>query len=88
MNSQKEIALDALEIGRKGTIIRIDIIGPARKRIAEMGLSKGTEVEMIRKAPMNDPIEFRVRGYFVSLRKNDASLIRVQLKGEEAWSTQ
>lgn len=84
MTSMKEITLDRLETGKKGTVSKIDIIGPARKRIAEMGLSKGTEVEMVRKAPMNDPIEFKVRGYFISLRKREASLILVHLPEEDA----
>jgi ferrous iron transport protein A len=84
MTSEKEITLDRLETGKKGTVCKIDIIGPARKRIAEMGLSKGTEVEMVRKAPMNDPIEFKVRGYFISLRKTESSLIFVRLPEESA----
>jgi Fe2+ transport system protein FeoA len=79
MTSEKEIALDRLEIGEKGTVFKIEVVGPARKRIAEMGLSKGTEVDMVRKAPMNDPIVFKVRGYFISLRKSEASLILVRL---------
>jgi ferrous iron transport protein A len=70
-----ELTLDALEPGQKAVITSVKAEGSGRKRIAEMGLSKGTGVEMIRRAPLNDPIEFRVRGYCISLRKSEACAI-------------
>ncbi|MFA5311912.1 MAG: FeoA family protein [Methanomassiliicoccales archaeon] len=74
-----ETTLETLEPGNKAIIKRVEAAGPARKRVAEMGLSKGTCVEMVRRAPMNDPIEFRVRGYNISLRKVEASAIIVDI---------
>jgi ferrous iron transport protein A len=75
-----ELTLDKLEPGKKAVIISISSSSAARKRIAEMGLSRGTRVEMIRRAPMNDPIEFLVRGYNISLRNSEASSIVIEVE--------
>ncbi|MDR0289531.1 MAG: ferrous iron transport protein A [Treponema sp.] len=52
--------------------------GPVKRRIMEMGLTKGTEVCVRKIAPLGDPIEVTVRGYELSLRKADAELIEVE----------
>ena len=48
----------------------------------DMGMTKGTRVEVIRKAPMGDPVEFRVKGYHLTLRKAEADLILVEAEGK------
>ena len=58
--------------GFKGRIIKIDGEPDTKRRITEMGLTTGTEVEIIRKAPLGDPIEVKTRGFFLSLRQKEA----------------
>ncbi|MDW5563419.1 MAG: FeoA family protein [Methanomassiliicoccus sp.] len=72
-----EITLDRLEPGSSAIIVRVESKGAARRRIAEMGLCPGAEIVMVRRAPLNDPVEFTVRGYSISLRKSDASAVVV-----------
>ena len=50
-----------------------------KKRIVDMGMVPGAEVEMERYAPLGDPIEIKVKGYHLSLRKEDVSLIMIEL---------
>lgn len=76
-----ETTLDLLEPGSKAKVIQITGRGPARRRILDMGMVPGAEIEVIRKAPMGDPLEFLVKGYNLSLRKAEAELIVVQPLG-------
>lgn len=71
--------LNRAVVGSKVKVVRINGSGPVRRRILDMGIVKGTEVEILRKAPLGDPIEFRLRGYNLSLRKTEAELIEVTL---------
>jgi Fe2+ transport system protein FeoA len=70
--------LSALLPGTKATVVRIDIPIGQRGRLMEMGLLAGTSVELIRFAPLGDPVEIRLRGYHLSLRKHEAEQIWVQ----------
>ncbi len=54
-----------------------------RRRILDMGLVKGTKIKIIRTAPLGDPVEFLVRGYNLSLRKNEAENIFVEVSNEK-----
>lgn len=72
-----ETTLDRMEPGSSATIVRVEAKGTARRRIAEMGLCPGTKITMVRRAPLNDPVEFTVRGYFISLRNSEASTVVV-----------
>jgi len=72
------IQLNELEPGLKGRIVKIGRKGDARRRIAEMGVTPGSLIEVERVAPMGDPIEVKIKGYHLSLRKNDASKITVE----------
>jgi ferrous iron transport protein A len=66
---------------KPGTTVRIVKIGgegPVKRRIMEMGLTKGAEVSVRKVAPLGDPVEITVRGYELSLRKADAELIEVE----------
>ena len=59
-------------------IVKINGQGPVKRRIMDMGLTKGTEVFVRKVAPLGDPIELKVRGYELSIRKADAALIDVE----------
>lgn len=72
--------LSALAVGTPAVVAEIKLPPAAKARLMEMGLLVGTPVELIRFAPLGDPIEFKVRGYNLSLRKHEAELILVRLK--------
>ena len=72
--------LSELEPGDVAVIVRIEDSGAVARRIADMGLIPGTKVKVVRKAPLGDPIEFEVRGYNLSLRRNEAELVIVEVK--------
>ncbi len=69
--------LSELKTGEKGVVVKVSGHGSFRRRIAEMGFVKGTEVLVTMNAPLEDPIEYEVIGYKVSLRRAEASLIEV-----------
>ena len=70
--------LTTIEIGGTAVVREIKIPPAHRSRLLEMGLLVGTKVELVRFAPLGDPVEIRVRGYNLTLRKNEAELIMVQ----------
>lgn len=72
--------LTSLEVGQRAVVTAIQIPPDHRGRILEMGLLVGTPVELIRFAPLGDPVEIKVRGYNLSLRKHEAEQIMVALK--------
>ena len=65
-------------VGQTVTFSKITGVGAIKRRIMDMGLTKGTSVYVRKVAPLGDPIEVTVRGYELSLRKADAELIEVQ----------
>lgn len=67
--------LDALAPGARGTVTGYR--GDLPARLLEMGLVPGTEVEVIRLAPLGDPMEIKVRGFLLSVRKEEASHVEV-----------
>ncbi len=69
--------LSELRTGEKGVIVKVMGRGAFRKRIIEMGFIRGKEIEVIQSAPLKNPIHYRIMGYDVSLRRQDASLIEV-----------
>lgn len=71
--------LDELKPGEKGKIVRVRGKGSLFRRIIDMGMVTGTQVEMQRVAPLGDPIEIRVKGYCLTLRKEEASGIFVEV---------
>ncbi|MBN1257335.1 MAG: metal-dependent transcriptional regulator [Planctomycetes bacterium] len=72
------VSLHELNPGQKGKVIKLRAKGEARKRIAEMGLTRGALVEVERVAPLGDPLEVKVKGYHLSLRKEEADTIDVE----------
>ncbi len=69
--------LTELKTGEKGYITKVLGHGAFRKRIVEMGFIKGKEVEVILNAPLKDPIKYKILGYEISLRRNEADLIEI-----------
>jgi Fe2+ transport system protein FeoA len=63
--------------GRSGTVAGVEGAPALVQRLLEMGLTVGTGVEVVRYAPLGDPMEIRLRGYLLSLRKNDARNVRL-----------
>ena len=71
--------LSELKRGEKSRIVKIGGGGGLRRRLLDMGLVPGSEVEMERVAPLGDPIEIKVKGYNLSLRKEEADSIEVEV---------
>ena len=70
--------LSALGVGGRGRVTEIRVAGADRSRLMEMGVLVGTPVELVRFAPLGDPVEIKVRGYHLSLRRVEAEQILVQ----------
>jgi ferrous iron transport protein A len=73
--------MQTLKEAKPGLTVRVVKIGgggPVKRRIMEMGLTKGVDVYVRKVAPLGDPVEITVRGYELSLRKADAELIEVE----------
>lgn len=79
--------LSELKTGEKGVIVKVLGHGGFRKRIVEMGFIKGKTVEVILNAPLKDPIKYRLLGYEISLRRQEAAMIEV-VSEQEARTTQ
>jgi len=72
------MTLDELEIGKKSRIIAVRGQGALRNRLLDMGLTPHTEVMVRKMAPMGDPVELMLRGYELTLRKDDARNIEIE----------
>lgn len=75
----KTILLSRMSVGQRGVIDDFGLEAEGCERIEEMGVTPGEAVEVIRYAPLGDPIEIKVRGYLLSLRKQEADRIKVRL---------
>ena len=75
---RKMKTLREAQIGETVRVIRLAGEGAVRRRIMDMGITKGVEVYVRKVAPLGDPIEVNVRGYELSLRKEDAEMIQVE----------
>ena len=71
--------LNQLEPGERATIVKVGGERAVRRRILDMGVVKGAEIEAVRVAPLGDPIEFLIKGYNLSLRKSEAQQIQVEV---------
>ena len=72
------MTLKDAKIGQTVTVTKITGEGPVKRRIMDMGITKGVEVYVRKVAPLGDPVEVTVRGYELSLRKADSQMIEVQ----------
>ena len=73
MKTLKEVA-----VGQTVTVKKLSGAGPVKRRIMDMGSTKGVEVYVRKVAPLGDPVEVTVRGYELSLRRADAEMIEVE----------
>lgn len=73
MNTLKEV-----KIGKTAKVVKVHGEGAIRRRIMDMGITKGVEIYVRKAAPLGDPLELTVRGYELSLRKVDAEMIEVE----------
>ena len=70
--------LDKVAVGATATVARINGEGPVKRRIMDMGITKGIDIYVRKVAPLGDPVELTVRGYELSLRKADAEMVEVE----------
>lgn len=70
--------LKEVKPGQSVTVVRLHGEGAVKRRIMDMGITKNTTVVVRKVAPLGDPVEVTVRGYELSLRKNDAQMIEVE----------
>ena len=70
--------LRQVKVGETVTVVKLHGEGPVKRRIMDMGITKGVPVYVRKVAPLGDPVEVNVRGYELSIRKNDAEMIEVQ----------
>ena len=73
MNTLKEVT-----IGSSAKVVKLHGEGAVKRRLMDMGITKGVEVYVRKVAPLGDPIEVTVRGYELSIRKDDAAMIEVE----------
>ena len=78
MNEATVKTLKRVAVGEEVTVVKVAGEGPLRQRILDMGLTKGAAVRIRKVAPLGDPVEVTVRGYELSLRKQEAACIIVQ----------
>ena len=79
-SDQEEIlmTLKDVRVGQSVTVVRLHGEGPVKRRIMDMGITKGVTVFVRKVAPLGDPMELNVRGYELSVRKQDAEMIEVK----------
>ena len=76
--------LDQLKVGGWGRILRVGGTGALRQHMLDMGIIPGTVVKLAKPAPLGDPMELRIHGYALSLRKADAARIEIEPAEPEA----
>ena len=77
--AMKQISLDQLPLGTQGVVVRIGGEKAIRRRLLDMGMIPGETVKLKKVAPLGDPLELEVKNYKLSLRKNEASQIIVEV---------
>ena len=70
--------LKEVKIGQTVKVVKLHGEGAVKRRIMDMGITKGVEIYVRKVAPLGDPVEITVRGYELSLRKNDAEMVEVE----------
>ncbi len=73
------MTLKQLQPGQSAVVVRLSGEGAVKRRIMDMGLTKGTKVSCRKVAPLGDPIEITLRGYELSVRKADAGMVEISL---------
>ncbi len=80
----RQTSLDKLKTGQQAKIARVGNAGPIRRRIVDMGAVAGTAISVVKVAPLGDPIEVKIKGYNLTLRKEEAAAILVELPETDA----
>lgn len=75
-----EKCLSEMRPGEKGKVTKVTGSGFLRRRIMDMGIVKGREINVVRSAPLGDPVEFLLMGYNLTLRKNEAENVYVEVE--------
>ncbi len=70
--------LKDIKVGDTARVVKVHGQGAIRRRIMDMGITKGVDITVRKVAPLGDPVEFTVRGYEISLRKADAEMVEVE----------
>ena len=70
--------LGELKLGESAVVVNVAGEGQLRKRFLDLGITKGTRVTMARIAPFGDPVEIQLRGYRLTLRKSEASIVEIE----------
>ena len=70
--------LREIKVGGTAKVVKLHGEGPVKRRIMDMGITKGVDVYVRKVAPLGDPIELMIRGYELSIRKSDAEMIEVE----------
>ena len=65
------------QVGQTVTVARLNGTGPVKRRIMDMGITKGVQIYVRKVAPLGDPMELKVRGYELSVRKADAEMVEI-----------
>lgn len=72
--------LNEFKVGEEGKILKVEAEGKIKRRLFDMGVTPGANVRLVKFAPLGDPIEVNLRGYELSLRKDEASKVIVEVK--------
>ena len=75
--------LNELSVGDSGKIVKVGGEGKLRRRLFDMGVTPGASVYLKKKAPLGDPIEITIRGYELSLRKDEAALVTLEVEDKK-----
>ena len=70
--------LKDVKVGKTVKVVKLHGEGPVKRRIMDMGITKGVEIYVRKVAPLGDPIELNLRGYELSLRKADAEMVEIE----------
>ena len=74
-----EKKLNELEVGKKGTVLKISAEGKIKRRLFDMGVTPGVEIKVKKLAPLGDPIEVTIRNYELTLRKMEAECVLMEV---------
>ena len=77
MSARINVTLNKLEIGKSASVVAVHGQDVVSKRLMEMGVVPGTAIKVVKAAPFDDPIEIRVRGYSLAVRRNEAETVEV-----------
>ncbi len=81
MGTQQNTTLDKLLPGQEAQIVDVTLVGADLQRLLDMGFLEGTQVKMVRNAPLKDPLDVQIRGCLVALRRREASGVEVSANG-------